>query len=670
MAKLHCHFRLKANYLGTSDCALILVLGVGAFFLIDYFNYAFRVITFPFDWGEDEGFQLYYALRLAQGREIYFDPNRFPMIGNPYTPLYPFLTAQLLKITGTSLTPLRLISFFASLLSSFLIYKIVRSETRKHAYGLLGAFLFLGNRWVTPWFPVARVDSLAVSLSILALYLAYRSAGKGHLWFISILALAAAIYTRQSSIYMLPLVAGLGWRGGKKQFASGVLLLSASSIGAFLWLNGSTGGLFYKNIVTYTATDYSLSKLTKDFGLYARHFGPMLALSALCAALSFMRKSNPLWAYLLLFSAMVTALGGKLGASINYYIPLTAALTIGSAIAMSKATEVVASKWLPVLKGSLICAVAAQFVFFGLYKLKKPSEIDLLNSRKVAKYISSAKGEVLTERRPSFAALSGKEVLYDAVLTSFLYFKGYWDPRPLVRAVEDQKFSAILLMGLYVPPELKAAAERSYIEVDRATLGTWYGSINYRLLVPKTIGPDNEGTLWSLAVKSLRGEATFEAEKGVFHFRLGVLYFNGRLFDRALAEFMRTSALGSGDQHSFWNAGAVFYKKGLYAKAARFFLAATRYGPENASLRLHLANSFFHSGLLAKAALEYQTAITLEPRSATTYKNFAVFYLEGLKDKGRAAHYLRASIRLDPDQPGAAGMEAMAEKLSAEAGRR
>lgn len=666
MAKLRWRFSIKTGQPSLIDYALILILGASAFFVVDYFIYAFRVIAFPFDWDEDEGFHLYYALRLAKGYQIYFDPNSFPMIGNPYTPLYPFLGAGLLKIFGPSLPPLRFISFFSSLLTSIIIYALVRSETKKQIYGFLAAFLFIGNRWVTPWFPVARVDSLAIFLSVLSFYLAYKASGRGFLWLASLLLLAAAIYTRQSSIYMLPLVVVLGWRADKKRLISGVLIFLGLSAGAFLWLNLSSRGLFYKNIVTYTATDYSLSKLSHDFFLYARHFAPMLFLSAFCAALICKRMVKPLWAYLLIFSVMVTALGGKLGSSINYYIPLTVALSIASALAVGKAPEAVAPGWRPVLKGALICALAAQLAFFWNYKPRKPSEADLFNSRKVAKYVGSARGEVLTERRPSFAVLAGKEVLYDAVLTHFLYFKKYWDPRPLVGKVERGEFSLILIMGLFVPPELKAAAESNYMEIDQATLGTWYGTMNYRILLPKTIGPEKEDLLWGLAVSSLMGKLTSEADEGIIHFRLGVLYFNGRRLDKALTEFIAASAFGHGLQHSLWNAGAVFYKKGLYPMAARYFLGAASQGQEDASLRLHLANSFFLSGLLAKADAEYKTAVILEPGSATAYKNLAIFYINGLKDKKRAANYLRESIRLDPDQPDAAKMKAMVERLLAE----
>ena len=68
-----------------------------------------------FSWDDADPEILDLAWRMAQGQDIYRDINALPFVFSTYSPLYYAATAFVLKFTGLSFLPARLVSFIADI---------------------------------------------------------------------------------------------------------------------------------------------------------------------------------------------------------------------------------------------------------------------------------------------------------------------------------------------------------------------------------------------------------------------------------------------------------------------------------------------------------------------------------------------------------------------------
>jgi hypothetical protein len=143
----------------------VALLAAATFGLMFFVTIAPRVV-YRYDLDFDEDSILMESLRVAQGQPVYIAPNA---VFNPhvYMPLFFWLGAAVIKVTGTSLPPLRAISVAATLATAALIYLVARRESGRRWLGLVCAGLFLGGYRINGfWYDVVRVDALFVALLV------------------------------------------------------------------------------------------------------------------------------------------------------------------------------------------------------------------------------------------------------------------------------------------------------------------------------------------------------------------------------------------------------------------------------------------------------------------------------------------------------------------------
>jgi hypothetical protein len=125
-----------------------------------YLYVAAARIAYPYEIEWMEGGSLEHVERILTGRPIYVKPS-LDFIPYIYTPAYYYVAAAVSQITGIGFTPLRLVSFLASLVCFTLVFEFVRREGGSASCGVISAGLFAATfRLGGAWFDVARVDSL------------------------------------------------------------------------------------------------------------------------------------------------------------------------------------------------------------------------------------------------------------------------------------------------------------------------------------------------------------------------------------------------------------------------------------------------------------------------------------------------------------------------------
>jgi hypothetical protein len=144
--------------------------------LVCYFVAAFLYIaisrmgyTFTLEWLE--GGSLIEVQRLLSGLPLYTRPT-FDYVPLIYSPLYFYVATLFARILGFGFLPLRLVSFLATVGCMAMVYFIVKKYTADLFVSLMAAGSFLALYKISDtWFDLARVDMLAVFLTLLAIYL-------------------------------------------------------------------------------------------------------------------------------------------------------------------------------------------------------------------------------------------------------------------------------------------------------------------------------------------------------------------------------------------------------------------------------------------------------------------------------------------------------------------
>ncbi len=148
----------------------ILLAGAILYIVVYLFAVFFR-IQYPFELGWMEGGSVDHVRRILSGQKLYVSPS-LEFIPYNYTPLYFYISAVISSIVGIGFIPLRLVSFISSLGCFFIIFLIVKQETKSIYSGILAGGLFAATFRISgAWFDIGRVDSLFLLFLLSALYL-------------------------------------------------------------------------------------------------------------------------------------------------------------------------------------------------------------------------------------------------------------------------------------------------------------------------------------------------------------------------------------------------------------------------------------------------------------------------------------------------------------------
>ena len=134
-----------------------------------YLDVVAHRIGYPYELEWMEGGSVEVVHRVVLGQGIYGPPSMH-FTPWPYTPLYFWVSAAVAEVTGIGFTPLRLVSFTASLAVLWLLYRMVAEETSDRVAGIVSVGVYAATfRLSGAWADIGRVDSLFLALTLWAL---------------------------------------------------------------------------------------------------------------------------------------------------------------------------------------------------------------------------------------------------------------------------------------------------------------------------------------------------------------------------------------------------------------------------------------------------------------------------------------------------------------------
>jgi hypothetical protein len=278
-------------------------------------------------------------------------------------------------------------------------------------------------------------------------------------YLIAPLAVCAAAYPDRRTIL---------WFAGLFGTGLGALVLIAQLL---------THGWFLWHTVVANANPFDEQNLLTMLGA-ALHFNgaPLLAAGALFALP--IRPGERLWRIYFLGTVLMLPTIGKVGASSNYWLELTAAIAVLIGLLADRLATCPPARTAITEFGLALLVAASLLVPITGYQAATREALHLLPAGNVAgirgqlavaPLIAAEPGDVLTDE-PALAVAAGKPITYEFVIFDLLVGQQLWDERPIVEAVQDQRFALVVLTApLDVPPEqrrwspaLTAALTSSY----------------------------------------------------------------------------------------------------------------------------------------------------------------------------------------------------------------
>jgi hypothetical protein len=398
--------------------------------------------------------------RLELGQSLYPPATELPLSVTAYTPVYYLLVALVHRLSQEQgFVVGRAISVAAMVGSAGFVMCGVRTVAGRWWGGLLGAGLFLTqNLTVLLWGPVYRVDALALCLTLAGLFLS--STGRTTLAGIP---LALAVLTKQTYVIAIVSVAAQVWPDRRALAAFvGVSIggvLAGLALGQVL-----SGGWMLWHVVVANANPL-------DFDYFSAMFEAVVQLNAVPVVVAALLLATPAlprerqWRVYFVLSAIVALVTmGKLGASSNYWLELTAATAVLIGIQAVRLSRV------PNVRAPLTSASLAGLVFASLL-MATPGYAATVNQTVqtafaepspqlgVARWLADQPGEVLTDE-PSLAALAGKPIEFEFIIFTILAAQHVWDEQPILEAISDRRFSLVMLTQPLETPVPKLIAAR------------------------------------------------------------------------------------------------------------------------------------------------------------------------------------------------------------------
>lgn len=462
-----------------------LVLAAAFAFAAMYFFTALPRIVYPFDLDFEEDSVLMEALRFGQGQAVYIAPNA---VFNPhvYMPLYFWVGGVIERVTGPGLTPLRLLSLAAILVTTGLIFWIARRETEQNWIALACAGLFLGGYRISGfWYELARVDSLFVALMVGGLALGiYAKESKTWLVF-SALVLALAFFTKQTGgfigiglgIYLIILV-----RRSALWFIIPFAILTLVPLFLF---NALTGGWFFYHIFFIGSADpIEIGRIVNFVLLELVGVMGALLLMAVIAGVWELRAQglkigavNP-WLVAMVFAVLISGLGrARVGGNLNNRLPAYALLCLAPAIlygVWGKVEKLRLPFNLRVMPQTVIAlAILVQFALGAYNPLRYlPTAGMRASGGQLIERIRANEGPVFVMMHPYYALLAGKETSTQIATLWYVRDRGALPfPDDFVNRLQSKYYTEIISdeSDFETEPALRALLDSNYQMTETLT---------------------------------------------------------------------------------------------------------------------------------------------------------------------------------------------------------
>jgi hypothetical protein len=430
---------MRASYLSVA----LLSLGLIALVAIQL-RWAVAFIRWPVEILYGEALIQDHAARLVRGEALYQPLGQPSYTVAAYTPLFYLLVATGQAVVGPGLVLARALSLLATTVTAILIGHIAANHGRGLAAGTLGALLFVGLGFPTPfpWFALGKEDSFGVALAVASV--AVLAGGQTNRRLIASALLAAlAVLTKQTLI-----AAGLAgfvalWLVNR-QAALRFAAFSAGPVIAVALAFELTTHAFLTNVLFANAQPFRIDILLTNLAtLKAYQVGPLAvacfaALRRLVMRRTFEDTLLPVYWLATLLSLVGLA---SPGSAQNYWLELaasSAALTAMEIFTWLRGRHVL-SRALGAVLAVLPCiniVVAGRLALIWLPALSQYNEpLSVgVEFQSVLERIRGTSGAIVAEPLDALA-MTGRPALVEPWQSDALYRSGTWDIKPLVDRV-------------------------------------------------------------------------------------------------------------------------------------------------------------------------------------------------------------------------------------------
>jgi hypothetical protein len=237
----------------------------------------------------------------------------------------------------------------------------------------------------------------------------------------------------------------------------GLLLLC---VGLAQW---RTGGWFLWHTVLANSNEAEFDTFAQLMGSFLQ-FNGLPVVAALASLVLPSGRDERVWRLYFLGSLIAAlAMIGKIGASSNYWLELTAATSVLLAVATQRLSQFPETRLIApvVVAGALLIAVPGyqantRETSDSLREAFNPAPEYLtlvpdvgtgplrVESRFVRR-VAAEPGELLTDN-PGLAVAAGKRITYEFQIFQLLHVEGRWSQTPILHAIRERRFSLVALM--------------------------------------------------------------------------------------------------------------------------------------------------------------------------------------------------------------------------------
>lgn len=445
--------------------AFIAVLVTAGRSVVLWFHQAREALDYPYSLNYGEGPLLDQVVRLATGGDLYDgDLSTPPYTITNYPPLYLLAQTPFYGLYGPAFWYGRLISLVSAVVAALFLALTIRTAARDTLAGLAAGMMLFAVPYIFFWSALARIDTLALALSMIGLWLVVRFSGSSGAVMVAALFLAAAGYTRQTYLLAAPLAAFYWLWGARERYRA--LLLAVTFFSAVLILFAfllviTRGGIFF-HLVTANINLLDRAILDTYLNEYAQHLPLLLAAGGLVfffGGLIRRREAQAkIWWLIAPFLAggLITALTiSKVGSDVNYLYEISAALC------MAAGALVAAFRRLAPVRALILLLLAVQILLAGDLSERKYAPIisERISQRdqvaRLADAIRSIDGEIIADEYMGMLVLLGRPITFQPFEMSQLALAEIWDQTPFLEGLIRGDYPYVLLYQPYRNPNLR-----------------------------------------------------------------------------------------------------------------------------------------------------------------------------------------------------------------------
>jgi hypothetical protein len=503
--------RLLKNRAATIPLLIALVPFV--FYLVVLFVYARGLFAFPFDYDQGEGFELYDAVRLSRGQNIYLDNAQYPFYASNYPPIYRLMLVPLIWLFGTHIWIGRVVTFACTLMCGALIFwaaSAIHKNKPRNINALLIALIcalaFLAANYVYHIAPLARAHMPMVMFAIAGVLLIELGsrAGSDRLTRTAKIGVALLIVAGFTKLQAIDgIAAGFAYLLFQQTRAAlrAILISGIATALIVLLLNVLTQGQFWFNVVLANVNEYDIQQTWNSYAQWWQLQHALIVSAAIYvlwqiadAARARSLREISAWSLFFVFGCGMGMLTGKWGAGPTYLIACIAASCVCTARLFQRLfARDVSPLWVTALFAVVLLYQARLNVhlpttgrFFGriaqLLQVEDKSAyppfkyydsigytqlghvLDPANTQvgnEIVRLVREAKGDVWSEEA-MLTLLAGKPVITNPTQLYNLSVAHLLDTRDMIRLIEEHHFGLVIFRAQFYPADVKAAILRNY----------------------------------------------------------------------------------------------------------------------------------------------------------------------------------------------------------------